>query len=102
MKIRINRTNKPALRYTVFQSFEFNSKTGMATAKGKSVFGKSFVAQLHVTLPEVTDWLMTNNSVQYAFPRLSAEDREVFITGVTPDQWHAYLHSTTPSINEEV
>jgi hypothetical protein len=44
------------------------------------------VHYLDITLAEVTNWI-NGTHIQKAFPRLNAAQRELLITGITPQQW---------------
>jgi hypothetical protein len=58
----------------------------------KSMFtGLYHTRDIDVTKEELALWEQSGRTVQSVFPDLSADDREFLMTGVTPEEWDAYM-----------
>jgi hypothetical protein len=58
----------------------------------KSMFtGLYHTRDINVTREELLLWEQSGRTVQSVFPDLSADDREFLMTGVTPEEWDAYM-----------
>lgn len=55
------------------------------------VTGVVHTREIPITEDELNAWLESNAFVQDFFPRLSANDREFLITGITPEEWGEFL-----------
>ena len=77
----IKRTNSMGLQYNL------ESLSDNLTAIYHA--GKSMI--LEVSLDEINqawyNWQMKGFMIQEAFPRLTPEEREFLLTGITPDEW---------------
>lgn len=57
----------------------------------KSVLtGREHVMDLDVTLEQIRNY-QSGTLLQYAFPHLSAEEREFLKTGITPEEWREFI-----------
>lgn len=83
----IHRINAFGLQYYLFDEGE---KTKI-TSRGKSI-------TVNMTIDEMSScwyqWQMQSKFIQDAFPKLTAEEREFLMTGITPDEWNRTFNDT--------
>lgn len=64
----------------------------MIITKVSAITGVTHTRDVPITLKEYSDWVSTNELVQYAFPNLSSDDREFLLTGSTPEEWDSLFN----------
>lgn len=64
------------------------SDGGMATVTSTSLFtGKIHTRILKLNKTQYENWALKGMLIQDAMPHLSADEREFFLTGATPEEW---------------
>lgn len=61
---------------------------GTADVTARSAFSNKFhTRRMEMNLPDYERWMQTGEPIQNVLPRLSPDDREFLLTGVTPEEW---------------
>ena len=53
--------------------------------------GKVHLREVDVTQEQLNAWRGSGRLIQAAMPHLTEDDREFVLTGITPEEWTAFL-----------
>ena len=65
-----------------------DGKLSMTVTKTSRLSGTNNTLVLDMTIEQYDDW-QNGVLIQNAMPQLSRDEREVLMTGITPEEWHA-------------
>ena len=59
----------------------------MEITRRSRLSGRVTTREINVTQEQLDRWEAKDGLIQEIMPRVSAEDREFIMTGITPDEW---------------
>jgi hypothetical protein len=57
--------------------------------KRSTLSGKCYIGKFVLTKEQFEDWKVNRKMIQDAFPHLTKDEREFFLSGSTPEEWDA-------------
>jgi len=73
----------------------------MKLTKTSLLSGRTATRDVDLTEEELEAYYASDGLIQHMYPRLSPEDREFVMTGITPEEWHAFCAAESSSSDRE-